>query len=231
MVKNLSYDEGFKKSIIINNETDTPERPLDYFYNWTKDWLKIIEEKKLNYLILDFDEIKSDKFEYIKKILNYLNITEYSPQDIIFKLDKNLKEIEKNSLGKNFNNFIKPKTFNKKSNEIKQSLNLKEIESFIKKNLPKKLLNYENENFNNGFTGIRQSTLSKKLSKMLDAKWLNADEVRKEANDWDFSPSGRIRQANRMKALADAALKIINMSLVILFALHLRQEKNSMLII
>ena len=66
---------------------------------------------------------------------------------------------------------------------------------------------------------------------MLDAKWLNADEVRKEANDWDFSPSGRIRQANRMKALADAALKIINMSLVILFALHLRQEKNSMLII
>ncbi len=137
LVKNLSYDEGFKKSIIINNETDTPERPLDYFYNWTKDWLKIIEEKKLNYLILDFDEIKSDKFEYIKKILNYLNITEYSPQDIIFKLDKNLKEIEKNSLGKNFNNFIKPKTFNKKSNEIKQSLNLKEIESFIKKNLPK----------------------------------------------------------------------------------------------
>ena len=87
--------------------------------------------------------------------MNYLNITEYSPQDIIFKLDKNLKEIEKNSLGKNFNNFIKPKTFNKKSNEIKQSLNLKEIESFIKKS-SKKLLNYENENFNNGFTGIRQ---------------------------------------------------------------------------
>ena len=58
-----------------------------------------------------------------------------------------------------------------------------------------------------GLPGSGKSTLSKKLSKMLDAKWLNADEVRKEANDWDFSPSGRIRQANRMKALADAALK------------------------
>ena len=38
-----------------------------------------------------------------------------------------------------------------------------------------------------GLPGSGKSTLSKKLSKMLDAKWLNADEVRKEANDWDFS--------------------------------------------
>ena len=58
-----------------------------------------------------------------------------------------------------------------------------------------------------GLPGSGKSTLSKKLSKMLDAIWLNADEVRKEANDWDFSPNGRIRQANRMKALANAALK------------------------
>ena len=58
-----------------------------------------------------------------------------TPEKIIneFKLDKNLKELKRIVLEKNFNNFIKPKTFNKKSNEIKQSLNLKEIESFIKK--------------------------------------------------------------------------------------------------
>ena len=40
---------------------------------------------------------------------------------------------------------------------------------------------------------------------MLNAKRLNADEVRKEANDWDFSKEGRKRQAKRM---ADFALKL-----------------------
>ena len=34
--------------------------------------------------------------------------------------------------------------------------------------------------------------------------WLNADDVRKKYNDWDFSPEGRIRQSLRMRELADA---------------------------
>ena len=33
--------------------------------------------------------------------------------------------------------------------------------------------------------------------------WLNADIVRKEFNDWDFSTEGRIRQSRRMRDLAD----------------------------
>ena len=36
--------------------------------------------------------------------------------------------------------------------------------------------------------------------------WLNADEVRKEYRDWDFSPVGRKRQADRMRRLADEAV-------------------------
>ena len=37
---------------------------------------------------------------------------------------------------------------------------------------------------------------------MLNAKRLNADEVRREANDWDFSEEGRKRQSKRMAEFA-----------------------------
>jgi adenylylsulfate kinase len=38
-------------------------------------------------------------------------------------------------------------------------------------------------------------------------KWINADDVRKKYNDWDFSNEGRIRQSIRMRELADSFLK------------------------
>ena len=37
-------------------------------------------------------------------------------------------------------------------------------------------------------------------------KWINADDVRKKYNDWDFSHEGRIRQSIRMRELADSFL-------------------------
>tara|TARA_Y100000741_G_scaffold122654_1_gene92269 strand:+ start:391 stop:798 length:408 start_codon:yes stop_codon:yes gene_type:complete len=56
-----------------------------------------------------------------------------------------------------------------------------------------------------GLPGSGKTTLANELGPMLNAKRLNADEVRKEANDWDFSEEGRKRQARRM---ADLAIKL-----------------------
>ena len=49
-----------------------------------------------------------------------------------------------------------------------------------------------------GLPGSGKTTLASNLVPLLNAKWLNADEVRKAASDWDFSSEGRTRQANRM---------------------------------
>ena len=58
-----------------------------------------------------------------------------------------------------------------------------------------------------GLPGAGKTTLADELAPMLDAKRLNADEIRKAANDWDFSEEGRTRQAKRM---AEHALKLKN---------------------
>ena len=54
-----------------------------------------------------------------------------------------------------------------------------------------------------GLPGSGKTTLASKLVPLLNAKWLNNDKVRREANDWDFSEEGRIRQAKRMADLAE----------------------------
>ena len=56
-----------------------------------------------------------------------------------------------------------------------------------------------------GLPGAGKTTLANELAPKLNAKRLNADEVRKAANDWDFSAEGRKRQAKRM---AEMALKL-----------------------
>ena len=54
-----------------------------------------------------------------------------------------------------------------------------------------------------GLPGAGKTTLASKLVPLINAKWLNADKVRKEANDWDFSDEGRKRQAKRMSDFAE----------------------------
>jgi adenylylsulfate kinase len=73
-----------------------------------------------------------------------------------------------------------------------------------------------------GLPGSGKTTFSEKLKSYLEnnseyfnpvfesriqraeVKWLNADEVRKKYNDWDFSYEGRVRQSIRMRELADS---------------------------
>lgn len=57
-----------------------------------------------------------------------------------------------------------------------------------------------------GLPGSGKTTLAKELVPKLNAIWFNADEVRQQFNDWDFSKKGRLRQARRMRNLSDMSL-------------------------
>jgi adenylylsulfate kinase len=49
-----------------------------------------------------------------------------------------------------------------------------------------------------GLPGSGKTTLASNLVPLINAKWINADKIRREADDWDFSEEGRTRQAKRM---------------------------------
>tara|TARA_R100000027_G_scaffold65128_2_gene59313 strand:+ start:112 stop:546 length:435 start_codon:yes stop_codon:yes gene_type:complete len=57
-----------------------------------------------------------------------------------------------------------------------------------------------------GLPGSGKTTLAKHLAPMLNAVWINADEARKQADDWDFTEEGRKRQSLRMWTLAEEAV-------------------------
>ena len=54
--------------------------------------------------------------------------------------------------------------------------------------------------------GSGKSTLAEPFAKLINGVWINADKVRAQYNDWDFSLEGRIRQAQRMKYLSDGVV-------------------------
>ena len=58
-----------------------------------------------------------------------------------------------------------------------------------------------------GLPGAGKTTLANELADIIKSKRLNADEIRRAANDWDFSEEGRKRQSKRM---SDVALKLKN---------------------
>ena len=56
-----------------------------------------------------------------------------------------------------------------------------------------------------GLPGSGKTTLAKSLVEKINAQHFNADEIRAQFNDWDFSEEGRIRQSRRMRELCDAS--------------------------
>ena len=57
-----------------------------------------------------------------------------------------------------------------------------------------------------GLPGSGKTTLARPLANLLGAVHINADVVRTSYDDWDFTPEGRIRQAQRMKHLSDGVV-------------------------
>jgi len=57
-----------------------------------------------------------------------------------------------------------------------------------------------------GLPGSGKSTLAEPFAQLINGVWINADQVREKYNDWDFSLEGRIRQAQRIRLLADGVV-------------------------
>ena len=57
-----------------------------------------------------------------------------------------------------------------------------------------------------GLPGSGKTTLAKPFAELLGGVHINADAVRTIYDDWDFTPEGRIRQAQRMRHLSDVVV-------------------------
>ena len=57
-----------------------------------------------------------------------------------------------------------------------------------------------------GLPGSGKSTLAKPFADLIGGVHISADEVRTKYDDWDFTKAGRVRQAQRMRHLADGVV-------------------------
>ena len=57
-----------------------------------------------------------------------------------------------------------------------------------------------------GLPGSGKTTLATPFAELIGGVHLNADVIRERYKDWDISPEGRIRQAQRMRHIADGVV-------------------------
>jgi len=57
-----------------------------------------------------------------------------------------------------------------------------------------------------GLPGSGKTTLAKPFAELIGGVHINADAVREHYDDWDFTPEGRMRQAQRMRHLSDGVV-------------------------
>ena len=57
-----------------------------------------------------------------------------------------------------------------------------------------------------GLSGSGKTPLAKPFAELMNAVHINADDIRNEYEDWDFSIKGRLRQSLRMRHLADGVV-------------------------
>ena len=57
-----------------------------------------------------------------------------------------------------------------------------------------------------GLPGSGKTTLAKPFAELINGVHINADETRHKYDDWDFTLEGRLRQASRMRHLADGVV-------------------------
>ena len=141
-ISRLNFKEGFITSL-TSKPSINEQNSLSYYYYWVFDWLKIANKK--NYLILWYEDYKTNPINYINKILDYTEFNDFSAEKIL----KKIKNKKAENLKKSLNQDSKLKsTFRRgETGEWKKYFE-REIEDSFNLNLPDKLENILHKKIN-----------------------------------------------------------------------------------
>ena len=110
-IKKLDFNKGFMESLMTIKSGDGFSQ-LKYFNNWIMDWVNLNK-----YPIIKFEDFKKNKYEFIKKVINFSLIKDLN-ETHIEQIIKNLSISSKKDIpiGKKIKFFGKKKTTFRKGN-------------------------------------------------------------------------------------------------------------------